>query len=157
MLKKEHINPIITAIITLILTLMTGYAIGYHQAKASQTPEIRWEKDINTGIPTILMMKVENGAVFGKTVSSQVRVVTSPENILTIKPEEEFKIPLNAISMSEFYESAVIPDDARFVASKNGKYYYTVFSGQAMNLKKENRVYFSDDKGAQRAGFTKKE
>ncbi|PIQ75982.1 30S ribosomal protein S1 [Candidatus Peregrinibacteria bacterium CG10_big_fil_rev_8_21_14_0_10_49_24] len=44
--------------------------------------------------------------------------------------------------------------DAAFVASKSGKKYYPVDSVQGKKVKEENRVYFKDEKEAEKAGFS---
>jgi len=44
--------------------------------------------------------------------------------------------------------------DKAFVASKTGKKYYPVDSAQSKKIKEENRVYFKDEKEAEKAGYT---
>ncbi len=43
--------------------------------------------------------------------------------------------------------------DGSFVASKSGKKYYAVESAQGKKIKEENRVYFKDEKEAEKAGY----
>lgn len=44
--------------------------------------------------------------------------------------------------------------DAKFVASKSGKKFYAVDSAGGQKIKEENRVYFTDEKEAEAAGYS---
>ncbi len=51
-------------------------------------------------------------------------------------------------------ETATGEADAKFVASKTGKKYYLIDSAAGKKIREENRVYFKDEKEAEKAGYS---
>ncbi|MDD5469420.1 MAG: S1 RNA-binding domain-containing protein [Candidatus Peribacteraceae bacterium] len=51
-------------------------------------------------------------------------------------------------------ESATGEEDAKFVASKTGKKYYLIDSAAGKKIREENRMYFRDEKEAEKAGYS---
>jgi hypothetical protein len=156
-MNKETIN--ITFSITLILTigLLTGYTLGYYRANHNHFPEIQWMNDINPGIATIQLLEVKNGKLIGQISGRDGRIAYSSKDILTIKQGEKFEIPLHAIRLQDYYQASNIPTDAQFVASKQGKYYYSVLEKRAFSITEKNRIYFSNEKEAKNQGYLKKD
>ncbi|PIP65289.1 hypothetical protein COW95_02175 [Candidatus Peregrinibacteria bacterium CG22_combo_CG10-13_8_21_14_all_49_11] len=62
-----------------------------------------------------------------------------------VKKKEEKKTPA--------IQEALPLEEAQFVASKTGKKYYALDSAQGKKIKEENRVYFKNEKEAEKAGY----
>lgn len=155
-MTKEKIN--LTLSITLILTigLVTGYAMGYFRATRNHFPEIQLVDEVNPGIATIKLMEVKNGKLYGEVVGQKARIIYSTNDILELDKESAFEIPINQISLKNYHQARDIPENAQFVASKNGKYYYSVFNKRAFSLKPANRLYFSSSSEAEKMGYLKR-
>ncbi len=155
--KSQHINLIISAFLILIIGLTTGYSMGYFKAKQSQFPKFKWINDINPNISTVKLLKIEGNHLKGEIVGQETRIAYHPDKILTLLPGETFDIPLSQVQLDSYYQSNKIPENALFVASKKGKYYYSVFDSSAYRIKNENRVYFSEESEAEKRGYLKRE
>jgi len=155
-MNKNIIHFILAITLLLIIGTASGYSVGYWKARHSSFPEIQWVRDVNPGISTIKMLKIEGGRLKGEIAGQKTRIAYHPDKILTLQPGEAFDIPLNQVLLSQYYSGRQIPENALFVASKKGKYYYSVFDSQAYHIKEENRLYFSEENEAQKAGFQKK-
>lgn len=136
---------------------MSGYALGYFRASQKQFPEIKTVNEINPGITTIKFLEVKNGKLFGKIDGNKGRLAYSATHILEMDVGEEFEILLSDISLKSYYQAENIPENAFFLASRKGKYYYSVFDKSAYRIKQENRIYFETEKEAEEIGFLKKE
>ncbi len=101
-------------------------------------------------------MEVKNGKLYGEVTGQTARIAYSTDGITDVRPEEKFEIPINQISLKNYYQARDIPENAQFVASKSGKYYYSVFDKKAFNLKPSNRLYFSSTSEAEKMGYMKK-
>lgn len=156
MIKSQHINITITLTLILTIGLLTGYTVGYYRAAKNNFPEIEFVDEINTGIPTIKLMEVRSGKLIGEIVGQKTRIAYSPDDIVDLDIGEKFEILLNEINLQTYYKTDVIPEDAQFIASKNGKYYYSVFDKRALNLSEKNRIYFSNASEAEKMGYLKK-
>lgn len=154
--KSQLLNLIISITLILSIGLVTGYSVGYFRATQRNFPEIRFTDDINEGIATIKLMEVKNGKLSGEVVGNNVRIAYSQDKILNIKKTDTFEILLNEIDLKSYYQVNGIPSDALYVASKNGKYYYSVLDKRAFNLSISNRIFFSDSKEAEKSGYHKK-
>jgi len=154
--KIQHINITISIIIILIIGLTSGYSIGYFRATKNNFPEIKFTDEVNQGIPTIKLMEVVGGKVKGEITGGNVRIAYSPNNIIDLNNSGQFEIPLNSIDLKDFYQAETIPANAQFIASKQGKYYYSVLDKRALNISLKNRIYFSDSKEAEKMGYAKK-
>lgn len=157
-MNKHHLNLNLTLSITLILTigLITGYTMGYFRATRNHFPEIKIVEEINPKITTIKLMEVRNGRLYGEVAGQTARIAYNTDGIIDVRPEEKFEIPINQISLKNYYQARDIPENAQFVASKNGKYYYSVFDKRTFSLKPENRLYFSGSSEAEEMGYLKK-
>ena len=150
------INLTISIALILSVGLTAGYAIGYFRATRNHFPEIRFVNEINPGTTTIKLMEVKNGKLYGQISGQDGRVAYSPNDILTIKEGGEFEIPLNAIDLKTYYQANNLPQDVQFIASKQGKYYYSVLDKRAFNISNKNRLYFSLAEEAEEKGYRKK-
>ncbi|MBU1018283.1 hypothetical protein KKA33_04630 [Patescibacteria group bacterium] len=155
-MNKEHLNLIFSITLILTIGLISGYAMGYFRATRNHFPEIQIVEEVNPGIATIKLMEMKNGKLYGEVVGQKARLVYSANDILELDKGSAFEIPTSQITLKNYYQVRDIPDGAQFAASKNGKYYYSVFDKQTLNLKPENRLYFSSTSEAEEMGYIKK-
>jgi len=130
--------------------------MGYFQASQKSFPNIKTIEEINPGVTTIKLLEVKGGKLTGKISGRNARLAYNSDNIIEIKKEEGFTIPLNQISLKDFYVSESIPKDMQFIASKSGKYYYSIFDKKAFNISEKNRIYFKTSEEAERVGYKRK-
>lgn len=156
-MNKPHIINLILSI-TLILTigLVGGYSIGYFRATRNHFPEIKFVDEINPGIATIKLMEVKNGKLYGKISGQAARLAYSPNDIIELEKENEFEVPISQIQLKWYYQAKSIPENVEFVASKTGKYYYSVFDKKAFNISPKNRIHFNSESEAEEMGYLKK-
>ena len=151
--KKEVFHLIISIVLILSIGVFLGYTIGYYWSAEKTLPEIKIVDEINPGIPTIKMMEVKNGILYGELGGKNARIAYAPDKILEIKNNEAFEIPLNQIRLKDFYVTKSLPEDTSFIASKQGKYYYSVFDKRAFNISTGNRIYFKTKEEAEKSGY----
>ena len=156
MKKFEYLNITISIALILLIGLATGYSIGYYHATKNNFPDVKFVDDINQGVATVKLMEVTSGKLIGEVVGREARIVFSENDILTIEKGGQFEIPLNKVTLKNYYQIRNIPQDVQFVASKNGKYYYSIFDKMALNLVEKNRIYFSNAKEAEKMGYLKR-
>jgi hypothetical protein len=151
--KSTLINLIISIALILSVGLTTGYTIGYFFAAARSFPEIKTVGEINPGVATIKLLEVKNGQLIGKISGRNARLAYSADDILELDTEDEFSIPLNKINLKDYYAAETIPENARFIASSQGKYYYSILDKRAFNIAPGNRLYFSNTGEAEKKGY----
>jgi len=154
--KSQIINITISIIIILSIGITAGYSAGYFHATRNRFSEIKFVDEINQGVATIKLIEIKNGKLSGITSGQNVRIAYSPDKIIDLNPGGSFEIPLNGINLKNFYQVGNIPKNAMYIASKNGKYYYSVLDKRALNISVKNRIYFSDSKEAEKMGYAKK-
>ena len=155
-MNKEQINLVISIALILTIGLVVGYSVGFFRATRNHFPEIKIVDEINPKIATIKLMEVRNGKLYGQISGREARMAFSADGILELGKEEKFEIPISQISLKNYYQVRNIPDNVQFAASKNGKYYYSVFDKKTFSLKPENRLYFSSESEAEKMGYLKK-
>ena len=153
MKKSDLINLIISITLILSIGLTTGYALGYFYATIKKFPEIKTVGDINPGVTTVKLLEVKNGQLYGKISGQNARLVYSPDDILELDKESEFQIPLCKINLKDYYVADAIPDNTQFIASSQGKYYYSILDKRAFNIKESNRLYFPSAEEAEKKGY----
>ncbi|PIZ71698.1 hypothetical protein COY07_04425 [Candidatus Peregrinibacteria bacterium CG_4_10_14_0_2_um_filter_43_11] len=152
----NKINRAIAIMLILSIGAISGYTMGFFRGTHVTFPEIKSVPDINENVATIKLLSAENGKIKGEIAGQRVRMAYSSENNLELEPGTSFEIPMNEITLSYYYQTRNVPADALFVASKKGKYYYSVFSKSAFGISEENRTYFSSKKEAENQGFKEK-
>ena len=138
---------------SLILSLACGYVLGRVHAGFVALPKTQLQivPDTRTRISVVMIDEIRDGMIHG-TASGHVRVFGEGHMVV---PDAQGAFGIALTSLRRTVEIRV-PDDARFVASKNGKRYYDVTSPAAARLKPETRRYFGTAEEAVRAGFTAK-
>lgn len=153
MIKKELINAISSAILILAIGLTCGYSLGYFRAAQASFPEIKEVADLNPGIATIKFLKLENGMLKGEIAGQKARLAYSTEHIFDLEPNESFEIPVYQVSLGQYYSARDLPEGMQYIASKQGKYYYSVLNSKAFKITPKNRLYFAKSSEAEKMGY----
>jgi len=153
MQKSQFINIIISITLILSVGLATGYTIGYYNAATNSFPDIKTTDEINPGISTVKLLEVKNGYLIGKISGQNARIAYSADDILELGEDDSFKIPIGQIDLKDFYFTEDIPDNALFLASSRGKYYYSVLDSRAYAVTPKNRIFFQTQKEAENKGY----
>ena len=147
--KSTITNLIISITLILSIGLLIGYTVGYFYATSKSFPEIQIVDEINPGITTIKLLEVKNGQLIGKISGRKARLAYSSDNIIELGLEDKFTIPLSKINLKDFYASDALPEGTQFIASSQGKYYYSVLDKKAFNISSKNRLYFENSQEAE--------
>ncbi|MBU0667507.1 hypothetical protein KJ835_00135 [Patescibacteria group bacterium] len=153
MSKKELINLISSIILILSIGLVSGYSLGYYRAAQAAFPGMTEVADINPEIATIRFLKFENGMLKGEIAGQKARLAYSPEGVLDLEPGQSFEIPAAGITLYQYYSVRDLPEGTQFIASKSGKYYYSVLNPKAFGITPKNRLYFKTEEEAEKIGF----
>jgi hypothetical protein len=153
MKKIDIINITFALVLTITIGFTVGYAIGTYNAKVSSFPDILRIADINPGVATLQMLEVRNGEMIGKVTGRGARLAYSEDEVLELQKGAYFKIPIEKVSLASYYQAETIPDEASFIASSQGKYYYHVLDKKALSITPENRLYFRTSWEAEAAGY----
>lgn len=143
-MNNHHLNLITSITIILLIGLVSGYTLGYFRGKQSIFPKIKTIGEINEGVTTIKLTEVRNGKLYGQIDGRRGRIAYSSEDIIELKEGENFEIPLNQIQLKSYYQATDLPENTRYIASKSGKYYYSIFDKKAFNLSLKKQNLFSN-------------
>lgn len=99
-------------------------------------------------VPSVTLYGYRDGAFRGTAVGVRVFAREDP---IVIAPDGSFAIDHPAFDIEEV--TVAVPPGMLFVASRNGKKYYSVDSAAGERIVPKNRMYFPDAASAERAGF----
>lgn len=153
MSKKELIYLILSTILIFTLGVSSGFSFGYFKAASANFPEIKEVGELNPGITTIKFLKLENGLLKGEIAGQKARIAYSLEEIHDLEPGEAFEIPIYQVSLGQYYSARDLPEGMQFIASKQGKYYYSVLDPKAFRITPKNRIYFAEKTEAEKRGY----
>jgi hypothetical protein len=151
--KKELIGTIISSILLLAIGASAGYSVGYFRAVRSSFPGINEVVDQNTNVTTIKFLELRNGILRGEIAGQKARLAYSTKDIQDLQPGSSFSIPINGITLGQYYSATNLPEGTQFIASKQGKYYYSVLDPKSFSITPKNRVYFKESAEAERMGY----
>ncbi|MBU0458080.1 hypothetical protein KJ652_06815 [Patescibacteria group bacterium] len=136
-----------------VLIFVLGYTIG-NATKAYKLGDvpIRLIENDNNHIGVVELEGIFDGDLKG-SITGDTRVFLG-ENQIIPNTEGEFKVRADDLFIN--YIQIKVPEGMKFVASKRGKYYYSVTSSAGEGITPGNRVYFSDAEEAKDAGYLKK-
>ena len=152
-MNKEMLNAIIAGCLVLAIGLLSGYSLGYYQGARNRFPEIVQVGEVNPGIATMRIEGVREGRLVGSVAGREVRLVLGEKDIRELPIGSSFEIPIVAAGVAE--KPISVPPDAQFVASRKGKYYYSLFDSRGMEIVTENRLYFKSAGDAEAQGYQK--
>lgn len=156
MKKFTYLNIGISVFLILSIGLSVGYAVGYYYSTKNHFPKIKFVDGVNAGIATIKLMEVKNGKLVGEVGGREARIIYSPNDILELKKDDKFEVPMSQIQLKSYYQIEDIPKDTQYIASKNGKYYYSILDKRALGLSQKTRIYFKNSEDAEKKGYIKK-
>jgi len=145
--------PLLPLIGALLLAGILGYLIGRTVAvrAAFQASPVQVREQARPLEPTVVLEGVRDGKVIG-SVKGEVRLWIGEEQVF---PDEEGQFAAEPGPLLVNDISVLIPEGMQFVASKRGKKYYPVRSGEAQRIVPENRVYFESALQAEGAGYVR--
>jgi len=152
-MNKGKINIIVTTGLILSIGLVSGYSIGFFQAKSVSFPFIEKTGEQNPGVCTIKLLEVRNGQIRGRVDGTSSRLAYSTENIYDLEKGESFSVPIYGITLGSYYDANNLPEGMAYIASSKGKYFYHVLDPRAFRITPKNRRYFANDEAAVNAGF----
>jgi hypothetical protein len=151
-MNKDLLNAILAGLLVLAIGILSGYSLGYYRGAQNRFPEILQISDVNPGVPTVNINGIQNGKIEGGVIGQKVRIV-SGSDIQTVDPGKSFEIPVGTLVLAP--KPSTVPSDTQWVASKRGKYYYSIFDARADGIASQNRLYFKSEADATKAGFKK--
>lgn len=153
MIKKELINAASAAILILAIGLVSGFSLGYFRSAQAAFPVMQEVADLNPGIATIKFLKLEGGMLKGEITGQKARLAYSTEHIFDLEPNETFEIPIYEVSLYQYYSARDLPEGTQYIASKSGKYYYSVLSPKSFGITPKNRLHFTTKEEAEKMGY----
>ncbi len=152
------VHLIISALLILVIGSLAGYTLGFFRASREAFPEIKLVPDVNEGVATIQFTGIEKGELRGQLTGRKARVAYDKNPILILEPGDTFGIPLPQVNSLRSSGAVVsnAPAGALFVASKHGKYYYSVSDARAQQMAPKNRIYFNSKEDAEKKGYKPK-
>ena len=75
------------------------------------------------------------------------------EHILNLEPGDSFEIPIYQVKLEQYYSARDLPDGMQYIASKQGKYYYSVLNPKAFSITPKNRLHFTTKEEAEKMGY----
>lgn len=151
--KKQLIGIISSSVLILAIGISIGYSLGYYRAVRASFPQIKEVTDQNPQIATLKLLEVKNGLLTGEIAGQKARLAYNTKNIEDIEPDKKFSIPLSSITLGQYYSAESLPKGTQFIASSQGKYYYSVLDPKSFSITPKNRVYFTDSTQAERKGY----
>ena len=153
MIKKELINVILSATLILSIGLVSGFSLGYFRSAQAAFPAMTEVADLNQNVATIKFLKLEGGMLKGEIAGQKARLAYSTEHIFDLEPGESFEIPVYEVSLYQYYSARDLPEGTQYIASKSGKYYYSVLNPKAFGITPKNRLHFSTKEEAEKMGY----
>lgn len=150
MYSKYYFKIIIYSLIGLILIF---FGITLDRLYLTHNPtKTKVIKNQSEEIPVVEILSIGEGSIKAKISGGKVYLKAGDE-IATANEKGELSLPIWDAFVN--FELNPVPENAKFVASKNGKKYYSLDSAMANRISPQNRIYFSSSEEAKNAGYTK--
>lgn len=153
MSKKELLSTITAGCLILATGLTIGFSLGYYQSARANFTQMTEVRDLNPHVTTIKFLKYENGLLKGEVTGQKARLAYSTEHVFDLEPGEEFELPVYEVSLYQYYSARDLPEDTQYIASKSGKYYYSILNPKAFGITPKNRLYFKTEEEAEKMGY----
>ncbi len=127
--------------------------MGYFHSAKADFPELKQVEDMNPGISTIKFLKLENGLLKGEITGQKARIAYDLEHIQDVQVGQSFEIPVYQVTLDQYYSARNLPEGAQYIASKSGKYYYSILEPKAFKITPKNRLFFKDKNEAEKRGY----
>ena len=151
---RASIHRAIMLITTVIIIFWIGRLSVYYQQLSSEP--IREVGEINEKIPLVNIVEVTSQKIIGYTSDKNMRIKSLDKSVAV--PDADLRFELDTSHFGFLGNKSIvieheIPDWAVYVASKSGKNFYPVDSGNGKHISVPNRVYFKTKEEALAAGF----
>ena len=151
--KKELWLSRATLLLSMILCFAAGRLSWQYEHHRDIQPLVQLE-DQQQEVSIIHLEEIEHGKVMGRTNDPFLRI-HSGESFAV--PEEDLSFELDITHLGYLGEkrpkiTIEVPEWAQYIASKSGKYYYSLTEKQAKKLSAANHIYFATKEEAEAAG-----
>jgi hypothetical protein len=135
---------------TALLLFIQGYLVGrIVDVRISPSRSIDIVVDDRMPVPTVQIDGIRNGYLGGELIG-EVRFFLADTQVFA-GSGGVFHVLADDFLRNEV--RVIVPAGMQYVASRNGKKYYPVFSAAGERIVPKNRVYFRTAAEAQRAGY----
>lgn len=151
--KGELINKIILLLIIALIFWLGRLSVQY-QIHSELTP-IQTISEINPKIPMIEIVDIQDAKIIGSVNKPEIRI-KSGEQVAVPDADNNFELDIQHLGFIGARRPVIkvkVPDWARYVASKKGKYFYELDEKSAKNLSVANMIFFASEEDATKAGY----
>jgi|CXWL01.1.fsa_nt_gi hypothetical protein len=148
-------HRILICILSLGLAFWFGRLTLQYQISL-KVPELQQLGELNTKIPIVTITDIDNGRLLGTVNTLKIRLKSGSE-VAVPDPDQHFELNIKDLGFAAQPDPRLkVPERAKFVASKNGKYFYELDEATAKRLSPLTRVFFTTEKEAQAAGYKRR-
>jgi hypothetical protein len=154
-MEQKKIGAWVQLVSLVIAAVSTGVLAGitFERWRFFENREPVEIGDFSEEISLLTFDSIENGVLKGRLEGEEARIVIAGKDEVTSVFPGEFAFSITEIL--PLLQKIPAPDEAAFVASKNGKYFYPLDAPEAALLTVKNRIFFTDEEQAQNAGFVR--
>jgi hypothetical protein len=105
--------------------------------------------------PVLRFSQIENGKIFGKIESGEVRIFVKNKESFILNNSEFSEFSMDIREILPMLKEIPHPKNTKFVASKRGKKFYPLDSPRAFLVTPKNRIFFVSKEEAEKKGFIK--
>lgn len=109
--------------------------------------------DFSQKISFLHFEKIENGILYGSLQGEEARIQIGEQQMESLFPGN---FSFSVVDILPLLKKIPAPEGAHFVASKNGKYMYSLDSPEAAMITVQNRIFFSTLEEGYEKGFQQK-
>ena len=156
-IKAQH-QRFLFFVVSAALLIFLGRLSVQYQLDARLAP-IQTIPEVNPLVPLIEIEQIKDARIIGKVNKPEIRI-TSGDQVAIPDEFHHFELDIQHLGYIGPQRPLIlheIPQWAAFVASKKGKYYYSLDEKSAKNLSVPSRVYFATQGDAEKAGYLMRE
>lgn len=151
-INARHYQILFTIGLSVLIFWFGRLSVQYQLHK--NLPPIQITDEENPKIPQVIIQDIQDARVLGTVNKSEIRIVSGDEVAI---PDQDLDFSLNIehlgyIGPKRKIITKEVPEWAKFVASKSGKYYYPLDERSLKKLSVKNQVYFATMEEAEAAG-----
>jgi len=154
-----NINPRYQTIILVVLSAGLVFWLGRLSLQyelSLHMPDIHQIGEINEKIPMVDITDIKDGKLLGTVNQPDIRLKSGSE-VAVPDQDKHFELNISNLGFAAKPDPRLkVPADAKFVASKTGKYFYALDEATAKRLNPLTRVFFTTEEEAVEAGYQKR-
>ena len=150
-------HQVIWSLMILGLTFWFGRLSVQYQMHRN-LPPMQIVEELNPKVPMIHITEISGAKIIGTVNKSEIRIASGDEVAVPFA-DLSFELDIQHLGFVGPRRPIIkhkIPEGARFVASKKGKYFYELDEKSAKRLSPANRKYFETEEEARKAGYKKR-